>query len=91
MAESHESAKTHDGVGHTSRHLVDDEVVDLTNVLAGRSVDLSTLDVFARNAFVVGMGGGACQVISLLMTFAFSIQLRCGCSKRVGRTGPTSR
>jgi hypothetical protein len=38
MAESHESAETHDGVGHTSRHLVDDEVVDLTNVLAGRSV-----------------------------------------------------
>jgi hypothetical protein len=42
-------------LGHTSRHLVDDEVVDLTNVLAGRSVNLSTLDVFARNAFVVGM------------------------------------
>src|SRR6266480_58949 len=63
MAESHESAETHDRVGHTSGHLVDDEVVDLTNVLVGRSVDLSTLDVFARNAFVVGMGGCACQVI----------------------------
>jgi len=57
MAESHESAETHNGVGHTSRHLVDDEVVDLTNVLAGRSVDLGPLDVFARNAFVVGRGG----------------------------------
>ncbi len=59
MAESHESAETHNGVGHTSRHLVDDEVVDLTNVLAGRSVDLGPLDVFARNAFVVWMGGCA--------------------------------
>jgi hypothetical protein len=54
-------------------------VIDLTNVLAGRSVDLGPLDVFARNAFVVGMGSCAC----LLMTFAFSIQLRSGCSSGI--------
>jgi hypothetical protein len=45
-----EPAKTHDGVGNTSRHLVDDEVIDLTYVLAVRSIDLGPMDVFARNA-----------------------------------------
>jgi DNA-binding IscR family transcriptional regulator len=34
VAETHEAAKAHDGVGHASRQLVDDEVIDLADVLA---------------------------------------------------------
>ena len=40
MTEPEESAKTHDGISNASGQLVDDEMIDLTDVLATRSVDL---------------------------------------------------
>jgi hypothetical protein len=40
VAESQEAAETHDGVGNSTRHLIDDEVIDLTYLLAISAIDL---------------------------------------------------
>jgi hypothetical protein len=47
VAETHEPAKAHDGIGHASRQLVDNEMIDLAYVLAIRSIDLGPVNVFA--------------------------------------------
>jgi hypothetical protein len=39
VAETHETAKAHDRVGHASGQLVDDEVIDLTDIPAMGSID----------------------------------------------------
>lgn len=64
VAEAQEAAEAHDSVGNTARHLVDDEVVDLTSVLAVGSIDLRPVEIFTRDAVMVRMCGSARHGIS---------------------------
>jgi hypothetical protein len=66
VTEPHEAAKTHDRVGHASGQLVDDEVVDLTDIPVIGSIDRGSMDVFARNALMVWMNSCACHGLFLL-------------------------
>src|SRR5262249_48818049 len=61
VTETHEAAKAHDGVGHASGQLVDDEMVDLTDIPAIGSIDRGSVDVFARNASMIWMSSCACH------------------------------
>jgi hypothetical protein len=61
VAETHETAKAHDGVGHAPGQLVDDEMIDLTDIPAIGSIDRGSVDVFARNASMVWMSSCACH------------------------------
>jgi hypothetical protein len=63
VAKTHETAKAHDGVGHASGQLVDDEVIDLTDIPALGSIDRGSVDVFARNSSMVWMSSCACHGI----------------------------
>jgi len=42
-----EAAKAHDGISYATRHLVDDEVINLTDILSVCPIDLGPLNVFA--------------------------------------------
>src|SRR5262249_50844517 len=61
VAETQEAPKAHDGIGHASRQLVDDEVIDLTDIFAIGSIDRGSVDVFTRNTLMVGMSSCACH------------------------------
>ncbi|MET4175480.1 hypothetical protein ABIB99_006595 [Bradyrhizobium sp. LA6.1] len=47
MAQSNKSTKAQDGISHATCDLVDDEVINLTDVLSICSVNLGPLNVFA--------------------------------------------
>ena len=64
VAEPHKAAKTHDNIGDTTGHLVDDEVIDLTDFLAIGAIDLGPVDVLARNALMIRMSSCASHGIS---------------------------
>jgi len=61
VAETHEAAKAHDGVSHASRQLVNNEVIDLTDIPALGSIDRGSVDIFARNASMVWMSSCTCH------------------------------
>jgi hypothetical protein len=59
VPESHETTEADDGVSDPPRQLIDDEMVDLTNVLSICSVDFGPMDVFAGDTLMVWMCGCA--------------------------------
>jgi hypothetical protein len=56
VTQANKSAKAHDGIGYATRHLVDDEVINLTDILSTCPIDLGSLNVFARDALMIRMG-----------------------------------
>ena len=49
MRQSEETAEPHDSLGDSTRDLLDQEMVNFSNRLFARAVDLSPLDIFARD------------------------------------------
>jgi hypothetical protein len=47
VIKAHEATEAHYGVTNTTRHLVDDQMIDLTDLLAIGTVDLRAVKVFA--------------------------------------------
>jgi hypothetical protein len=57
VAQSQKSSEVHDRIGHAAGYLVDDEVIDLTDVLAVGAEYLGSINVFTGNAPMIGMSG----------------------------------
>ena len=47
VAEAHEPTEAHDRVGHATGGLIDDQVVDLTDIFVARTLHFRAMDVFA--------------------------------------------
>jgi hypothetical protein len=55
MSQAHETAEADYGIANTPRHLVDDKVIDLADVVAISTVNFRALDVVARYASMIGV------------------------------------
>jgi hypothetical protein len=47
VAETHEPTEAHDRVSHATGRLIDDQVIDLTDVFVARTLDFGAVDIFA--------------------------------------------
>ena len=61
MAEPQESTEAHDRVGDTAGELIDHQMVDFTDLLTVRFIDVGAFDIFARDKLMVGMDGAGCH------------------------------
>ena len=47
VVEPHKPTETHDRIGDAAGSLIDDQVIDLTDVFVARTVDFGAVDIFA--------------------------------------------
>ena len=47
MTQPDKTAKAHDGISYATRHLVDNEVINLTDILSACAINFGSMNVFA--------------------------------------------